>query len=976
MAVPFLRSHTRVSVYGCKNLRCLFSTSIVKGDLEKLECLNVSQCYKLQNVIEDKKGKQEAATVEFPCLSSISLNHLYNLKSFCTWHYTIEWPSLESLVIQYCPRWRLLVMETKMSGARRGRGRPARGISLGGADRGGVDHDNVQLEDAPHVPNPIIGFIRDIRKLGAVDFVRSTNPLIAEKWIEDLERYFEMMDCTESETSMVVDITTMTWDDCKTRFYDKYFPQSVKEKKAAEFMQLEQNNDMSVSECERKFTELSRFAPHIVANELHKFVVGHRFDTYAKVVECDVVVEENNNIAFQKQKERKAEQKSKGASSSQQNQSSSQQNQRGQRQQTQRNWQGQSWQRGRQDCGHCYNYREQGYLARNCPKPHKNNQQKGFSYSFIALSFMDTLELEPGHISNALSITTPLGSTTTLDRICRACLVTIGELEYPIDLIVLRMRDFDVILGMDWLARYHAQLDCHERIIVFSVPGQLPSRYKCGEFEGTVTMGFLAHIEVVEQCVIIEQLPIVSEYAAVFRDIPSLPPRRVVEFCIDLTPSIPPISRATYRMTPVELSELKKQTQELQDRGFIRPSTSPWGAPILFVKKKDGSLRLCVDYCALNKVTIKNKYPLPRINDLFDQLRGAQLFSKIDLRTRYHQLRIREEDIPKTTFRTRYGLYEFLVMPFGLTNVPAVFMDLMNRVFRPYLDQFVVEQIQFLGHVISKDGVLVDSAKVEAVMSWKRHTTVTEIRSFLGLAGYYRRFIEGFSKIAAPLTRFTRKDVKFVWDHRYASHQGLGCVLMQVDKVVAYASRHYLYGEEFELFSDHKSLKYLYTQKELNMRQRRWMEKLKDFDMTLQYHPGKANMVADALSQKPRGLVAFMMIQEWMMLEALAEFSIMPSSQSTKALLCRLTVQPTLISRIIYTQTQDDKLQTKVVEAINDEYNVDWMYGANGGMRFRGRLCVPDLADLKREILEESHHFRYTVHLGGTKMYHDLKRQF
>ncbi|XP_059629832.1 uncharacterized protein LOC132272755 [Cornus florida] len=325
---------------------------------------------------------------------------------------------------------------------------------------------------------------------------------------------------------MVVDIAAMTWDDFKTRFNDKYFPQSVKEKKATEFMQLEQNNDMSVSEYERKFTELSRFAPHIIANELHKvrkferglishvkkFVVGHRFDTYAKVVECAMAVEENNNIAFQKQKERR--------------------NQRGQQQQTQRNWQGQSWQRGRQDwraekrqrvgegeqstaivpaipndaqpyqfSGHCYNCREQGYLARNCPKPHKNNQQKGqapqqkggarvyavvpdgrqdhappavegtftiygsiarilfdsgSSYSFIALSFVDTLGLELGHMSNALSITTPLGSATTLDRICCACLITIGELEYPIDLIVLRMRDFDAILGMDWLARYHA----------------------------------------------------------------------------------------------------------------------------------------------------------------------------------------------------------------------------------------------------------------------------------------------------------------------------------------------------------------------------------------------------------------------------------------------------------------------------------------------------------------------------------------
>ncbi|XP_059639009.1 uncharacterized protein LOC132281311 [Cornus florida] len=441
--------------------------------------------------------------------------------------------------------------KVRMSGAGRGRGRPARGRGLGGVGRGGVNHDDVQLEDAPHVPNPMIGFIRDICKLGAVEFARATDPLDAEKWIEDMEKYFEMMDCTEvqkrkigafllsgearqwwqSETKMVVDITTMTWDDFKTQFNDKYFSQSVKEKKATEFTQLEQNNEMSVCEYEMKFTELSRFVPHIVANELHKvrkferglvsyvkkFVVGHRFDTYARVVECAMAVEENNNIAFQKQKERRAEHKGKGASSTQQNQSSSQQNQGGQQQQTQRNWQATPHDaQPYQFSGHCYNCREQGHLARNCPKPHKNNQQKGqapqqqggarvyavvpdgrqdrappavegtltiygsiarvlfdsgSSYSFIALSFVNTLGLETGHISNALSITTPLESATTLDRICRACPVTIGELEYPIDLIVLRMREFDAILGMDWLARYHAQLDCHERIIVFSVPG-------------------------------------------------------------------------------------------------------------------------------------------------------------------------------------------------------------------------------------------------------------------------------------------------------------------------------------------------------------------------------------------------------------------------------------------------------------------------------------------------------------------------
>ena len=185
--------------------------------------------------------------------------------------------------------------------------------------------------------------------------------------------------------------------------------------------------------------------------------------------------------------------------------------------------------------------------------------------------------------------------------------------------------------------------------------------------------------------------PIVCEYTDVFpEDLPGLPPIREIEFSIDLVPGTSAISIPPYRMAPAELKELKAQLEDLQFRGFIRPSTSPWGAPVLFAKKKDGSLRLCIDYRKLNHVTVKNKYPLPRIEDLFDQLRGSSCFSKIDLRSGYHQLRVRECDISKTDFRSRYGHFEFLVMPFGLTNAPAAFMDLMNRIFSPFLDKFVI----------------------------------------------------------------------------------------------------------------------------------------------------------------------------------------------------------------------------------------------------------------------------------------------
>ncbi|GJZ55850.1 putative reverse transcriptase domain-containing protein [Tanacetum coccineum] len=231
---------------------------------------------------------------------------------------------------------------------------------------------------------------------------------------------------------------------------------------------------------------------------------------------------------------------------------------------------------------------------------------------------------------------------------------------------------------------------------------------------------------------------------------------------------------------PSEMKELSEQLKELSDKGFIRPSSSPWGAPVLFVKKKDGSFRMCIDYRELNKLTVKNRYPLPRIDDLFDQLQGSSVYSKIDLRSGYHQLRVREEDIPKTAFRTRYGHYEFQVMPFGLTNAPAVFMDLMNRVCKPYLDKFVIvfiddiliysknkkehkEHLKQILELLKKEELYAKFSKCEF---W-----IPKVQ-FLGLAGYYRRFIEGFSKIAKPMTKLTQKKVKFEWgDKQEAAFQ-------------------------------------------------------------------------------------------------------------------------------------------------------------------------------------------------------------
>jgi hypothetical protein len=303
---------------------------------------------------------------------------------------------------------------------------------------------------------------------------------------------------------------------------------------------------------------------------------------------------------------------------------------------------------------------------------------------------------------------------------------------------------------------------------------------------------------------------VVCEYPDVFLDdLPRMPPDRNIEFAIELQPGTTPIYRRPYRMPPNELAELKKQLQELLDKGYIHPSTSPWSCPALFVKKKDRSLRMCVDYRPLNAITIKNKYPLPQIDILFDQLVGAKVFSKIDLRLGYHQIKIRAANIPKMAFSTRYGLYEYLVISFGLTNAPAHFMYLMNSVFIPELDKFVVvfiddiliyskneakqaehllivfqclrehklyamfskcdfwlKEVQLLGHIISENGISVNPSKIQDVLNWEATTSVPEIRSFLGLAGYYRRFVPDFSKIARPMTELLKKGVRFNWDDK------------------------------------------------------------------------------------------------------------------------------------------------------------------------------------------------------------------
>ncbi|GKB50085.1 putative reverse transcriptase domain-containing protein [Tanacetum coccineum] len=369
----------------------------------------------------------------------------------------------------------------------------------------------------------------------------------------------------------------------------------------------------------------------------------------------------------------------------------------------------------------------------------------GADRSFVFYTFSKYIDIPPTALDTNYSVELADGKSLTISTILIRCTLNLQNHLFKIDLLLIELGSFDVIVRMDWLAEHHAEVVCYEKYI--RVPYGNDMLIIQGKKSRVKNESRLEEEKTEIPKRRIEDVPVVRDFSEVYpEDLLGLPLTCQVEFHIELIAGAAPVAR------------------------FIRPSSSLWGAPILFVKKNDGSFRMCIDYRELNKLTVKNRYPLPRIDDLFDQLQGSNIYSKNDLRSSYHQLRVREEDIPKNAFRTRYGHYKFQVMPFGLTNAPAVFMDLMNRMCKPYLEKFVIVFI---------DDILIYSrnekeheehlktilellknypAKIEAVKNWASPTTPSEIRQFLGLAGYYRRFIEGFSKIAKPMTELTQKN--------------------------------------------------------------------------------------------------------------------------------------------------------------------------------------------------------------------------
>ncbi|KAL0543811.1 hypothetical protein IC582_018916 [Cucumis melo] len=826
-------------------------------------------------------------------------------------------------------------------------------------------------------------------------------------------------------------VSQITWQQFKESFYAKFFSASLRDAKRQEFLDLEQGG-MTVEQYDAEFDMLSRFAPEMLATEAaraDKFVRGLRLDiqglvrafrptTHADALRLavDLSLQERANSSKTAGRDSTSGQKRKAE---QQPVPAPQLKFRSGgefRRFQQKPFEAEEAARGKPLCttcgkhhlGHClfgtrtcFKCRQEGHTADRCPLRLTGNAQNqgagaphqgrvfatnkteaeragtvvtgtlpvlghyalvlfdsGSSHSFISSAFVlhARLEVEPLH--HVLSVSTPSGECMLSKEKVKACQIEIAGHVIEVTLLVLDMLDFDVILGMDWLAANHASIDCSRKEVTFNPPSMASFKFKGGgsrllpqvisairasKLLSQSTWGILASVvDTREVEVSLSSESVVRDYPDVFpEELPGLPPHREVEFAIELEPGTVPISRAPYRMAPAELKELKVQLQELLDKGFIRPSVFPWGAPVLFVKKKDGSMRLCIDYRELNKVS-------------------------------------------------------------------------------------------FLGHVVSKAEVSVDPAKIEAVTGWTRPSTVSEVCSFLGLAGYYRWFVENFSRIATPLTQLTRKGAPFVWSNACedsfqnlkqklvtapvltvpdgsgsfviysdASKKGLSCVLMQQGKVVAYASRqlksheqnypthdlelaavvfalkiwrHYLYGEKIQIFTDHKSLKYFFTQKELNMRQRRWLELVKDYDCEILYHPGKANVVADALSRKVSHSAALITRQAPLHRD-LERAEIAVSVGAVTMQLAQLTVQPTLRQRIIGAQSNDPYLVEKRGLAEAGQADGFSIY-SDGELLFERRLCVPSDSAVKTELLSEAHSSPFSMHPGSTKMYQDLKRVY
>ena len=755
----------------------------------------------------------------------------------------------------------------------------------------------------------------------------------------------------------------------------------------------------------------------------------------------------------------------------------------------------------------------------------------GATGNFISEGFVTRHRIAVSSLPQQTLVSLADGSQHRSGSIVQSALVRIGTYEDRLSLVVLPLSGYDVILGMTWLKQYNPQIDWRSGTATFVDERQQThviacvsqSKVKTAQVRITATpssslntisvrqlrhqlrtrqlqpdfavlvwpkqvarilagthepsVAELSSVNSVVSATESELVPVRRRVMETYRDVfpdslpPGLPPSRDVDHKIELLANSQPLSRPTFRMSDRELTELKSQLAELTKCGFIQPSKSPFGAPILFVKKKDGTMRMCVDYRALNEITIKNSYPLPRVDELFDRLQGSKYFSKIDLRSGYHQIRIVPEDVPKTAFRTRYGHFEFLVLPFGLTNAPATFMHLMHQTFRAQLDEFVIvflddiliysktlpeherhvrevlqilrreklfakeskcelfrSEVEFLGHIVGRNGVRMMEDKVKAVQEWPTPTRVTHVRSFLGTAGYYRKFIRNFSEISAPLSDLTKDAAKLEWTdkqrdaflmlktammagpvlvlpdpslpyvvHTDASGFATGAVLQQdqgsglqpiafmskkmLDAETRYPTheqellaiihalgtwKHYLSGSKFTVKTDHRSLSHFKTQPQLSGRQTRWKDVIANFDFDIEYVEGKTNVVADGLSRRADHQQHSSQLLA--SLSRVREQNAMPVH--------RINAVTTLLADIHQAMVQDSNYRS-LLRANAETLARSHLHVERSYLYYRTtRLVIPADSALRTRILTECHDVPTSGHLGKDKTIDQVKRRF